>query len=108
MVICIDYNYGNVQVGTLAFDSTSVHLQRTTNLQAMSYGWYKGPICGRERCPSTRYHDNETGMPICQQGHEHPELRKRAEQDEDEFLLSSQGRITKKVRERAEKDIQRK
>ena len=47
-------------------------------------------------------------MPICQQGHEHPELRKRAEQDEDEFLLSSQGRITKKVRERAEKDIQRK
>jgi len=74
----------------------------------MSYTWYKGPRCGREHCPSKRYRDDETGMPVCQNGHEHPELRKRAQQDEDEFLTSSQGRTTTKAKERAEKEIQRK
>ena len=75
----------------------------------MSEKYYKGPRCGYDGCPSRKYYDDETGMPICQNGHEKPELRKKGGgDDEDAKLASSQGRTTRKKRELQGKILKRK
>lgn len=74
----------------------------------MSEKYYKGPRCGYDGCPSRKYYDDETGMPICQNGHEKPELRKKGRDDEDAQLASSQGRTTRKKRELQGKLLKRK
>lgn len=73
----------------------------------MSYEWKKGPVCGEDGCPSKRFREDETGVPICQNGHAHPERRSKAEEDEDDFLLSRRGRTTRRKKEKAEKAVKR-
>ena len=74
----------------------------------MSEKYYKGPRCGYDGCPSRKYYDDETGMPICQNGHEKPEYRKKGGNDEDAQLASSQGRTTRKKREFQGRTLKRK
>lgn len=74
----------------------------------MSEKYYKGPRCGYDGCPSRKYYDDETGVPICQNGHEKPELRKKDGVDEDAQLASSKGRTTRKKREFQGKPLKRK
>jgi hypothetical protein len=74
----------------------------------MSQKYYKGPRCGYDGCPSRKYYDDETGMPICQNGHEKPELRKKGQDDGDAQQASSQGRTTRKKRELQGRTLKRK
>jgi RNA polymerase I-specific transcription initiation factor RRN7 len=60
---------------------------------------FKGPPCGIENCPSTRYH-YEGGRKICRRGHEHEGFQI----GEEEFVVgSSQGQRTRAVKEKQEK-----
>lgn len=61
--------------------------------------------CGVEGCPSRRLHFDETGVAVCENGHQHPEID-RPDEDDDDYA-SSQGRTTRKARERVEKPVQR-
>ena len=84
------------------------HALHPTSSPIMSEKYYKGPRCGYDGCPSRKYYDDETGMPICQNGHEKPELRKKGGNDEDAQLASSQGRTTRKKTESQGRTLKRK
>lgn len=92
---------------TIGFFTVNI-CQPATNSLKMSEKYFKGPRCGYDGCPSRKYYNDETGMPICQNGHEKPELRKKGGDDEDAQLASSQGRTTRKKRELQERTLKRK